>query len=185
MALWLVDLPDFGGVSRVGDVKKMIVEADSAAIAKAMAASRFEGDSDWASATATDLSTLAAASLVGFRYEVKVGADPAAPGPDVVVVNHTATAQTVDQVGTALAAALNAHALIAGAAYDTGTNVLTVAAIADALGDRTLSVKVYPPGHAAPVTAMVSTFVHQGIEAAVLTCVLVAPTAFPKVLVTA
>ena len=182
MALYLVELPDTTfGQTRIDGKKAMVVEADSTDIAKELASAQYGGDGPWSQATATAIAAGVAASYVGFVYRIRVSA--ATPGDrDVVDLSYTATAQTVDQVGASLVTALNALALIAGAAYDNGTNVLTVAAIGDALGDRTLSVEITPAGASEPMASLVGAIVHNGIAAAVLTVVLVAQTAIPAVL---
>lgn len=184
MAHFLVKLVDTMGQTRTDGVKGAIVDADTAAIARALVAGQYPGYGDWAGATVTDLASLVAADLSGYRYEITIsGLNPG--DPDVVSVSHTgAAAATVDTVGTALAVALNAHALIAGAAYVGATNVLTISAIADNLGDRSVGVAVYAPGSGVPVTGLYDTIVHNGIVGAALTVHLVDMTVIGKVLAT-
>lgn len=68
------------------------------------------------------------------------------------------------------------------ASYNTGTNVLTVAAIADGIGDHTLVVEAKLPNADAPLSDLVGTIVDKGIAAAVLTVVLEDETAIPAIL---
>jgi hypothetical protein len=72
---------------------------------------------------------------------------------------------------------------VAGAAYDTGTNILIIAegSGTDDLGDRTVSVTVTPPNCVGPLASLVSTVVDEGVSTDDLTVVLVAPTAIPAI----
>lgn len=67
------------------------------------------------------------------------------------------------------------------ASYDTGTNVLTIAAIEDGLGDHSIAVEITPPGAQEACGVLVGAVVQRGIAAAVLSAVLTAPTIIPKV----
>jgi hypothetical protein len=183
MALYLVSLPYSSGVGRRDHTKAVVVEADSSAIAKALVAARWDGDGDWSvEATATEIATGVAADMTGFVYRIRVsGEDPG--DPDAVDLTYTAGAVTVDQAGTAIAAALNLLDNVAGAAYDTGTNILIIAegSGTDDLGDRTVSVTVTPPNCVGPLASLVSTVVDEGVSTDDLTVVLVAPTAIPSI----
>jgi hypothetical protein len=66
--------------------------------------------------------------------------------------------------------------------YNSGTNVLTVAAIADDIGDSALAVEAKLPGAAAGFSDLVGTIVHRGIAGAVLSVVLEAETAIPAIM---
>lgn len=325
MAVFLLEVPTAsGGRTSVNGVTLLLVEADSAAIARTMAAAQNAGDSAWSDAVATDIATLSAADYTGFRYEVTIGGDPTVNGSlDMIKGVYTGVASdTVDLVGAGLAAALltqwrdSAKAVIqndggvftdftaaasqatandvvlypataaAGDAavfgasaifnrlsvnvstagvgtytvaweywdgdsfaalsvtdgtgsfknlgttdvtftppvdwaastinsqgpffyiravvdagtmttdplaaqvwtalgtssYDTGSNTLTAAALADGFGDHTLLVEAFPPGAAEPVASLIGTVTDGGVAAAALTVVLAGPTAIPKVL---
>lgn len=67
------------------------------------------------------------------------------PAGGAVIAEVSVSASTIDLVGAALAAALNATPSIAGAAYVGATQTLTVADAADALGDHTIIRKFQPP----------------------------------------
>lgn len=182
MALFLLELPDpkGSGTAQVDGVLAMIIEADSAGEARELASAQFGGDADWAQATATTVAAGVASDFEGFKYRVKIGG--AVQGDlDAVVAEYTAVASdTVDLIGAALVIALNASPLIAGAAYVSPT--LTAAAIADALGDRTLVLEVTAPDAPGLLPQLVGAIVDGGIAAAVLTVVLEIPTAIPALL---
>lgn len=189
---FLVTLPtDKSGQTIKAGGNTFLCWAFDSADALELAADVQDGDinAPWADATATPI--VAPASLVGWRFNIKVidpdfdvdamaewdGVDPV-PTDIVAEVTHTATAQTIDQVGDALVVLLNATAAIAGAAYNSGTNVLTIAETTDALGDHQVEIRVYPP--AADVVKIVdhtefySTVVDEGAGGAALSAVLVA-----------
>jgi len=109
MAVFLVEVPaGVGGRANVNDVTLLLIEADSAAIARTMAAAQNAGDSGWSDAVATDITTLSADDFEGFRYEVVIGGDPTVDGsPDMISASYTGVdSDTVDLVGAGLAAAL-------------------------------------------------------------------------------
>jgi hypothetical protein len=171
-------------VAHRNGIKAVIVEADSSAIAKEVAGAMFDADDDWAGSTATDLATAFATTLVGYTYRITIGPKPAqspAQYANLLTVEHVATAQTADQIGDALVILLNATEPIAGAAYNSSTNVLTIAETTDELGDRTIKVDILPPGGALSVNSLRSSLTHQGAEGAALKCTLVQPTAMPRV----
>lgn len=180
MGLFLLELPAASGLTKKDGVDAMVVEADDATAAKELASTRFGGDSPWSQATATTIAAGVAADYSGWTYRIQLRGGAMVTPLDLTRV---AGAETVDQIGTALATAINAASSeIAGAAYDTGTNVLTVAETTDARGNATLQVDITPPGHSEPMASMRSTIVHQGAAGAAVSCVLVAPTAIPAVL---
>lgn len=162
----------------------MVVFAANADAAKQSAAARFDGDGlAWLNdSTVTEVT--AATNWVGWAFRVVIhggfgseGADPAS-----VTVVGDATDDTVDEIGAALAVALNALSGIANAAYNASTNTLTIAGTADALGDQTVSVSVVPPGGASSIPALVGTITHEGLAADALSVVLPADAAvIPKV----
>ena len=99
---------------------------------------------------------------------------------DVASVSYTAVASdTIDLIGAALVPLLNATSSIAASIYTAGTDTLTVAAIADAIGDHSITLEVIPPGGATGIPELVGTIVHEGVAAADLTVVLQDPTAIP------
>jgi hypothetical protein len=68
------------------------------------------------------------------------------------------------------------------ASYDTGTNILTVAAVADGIGDHSISLEAYLPNADAPLSDLVGTVTDGGSAAAALTVVLEDETAIPAIL---
>lgn len=181
MALYLLELPKLGGGSRHDDVGAMVVEADSVADARLLASAQFAGDSNWSDATATTIATGVASDWQGFTYRVRIGGG-AAQTVEVDVSTTGGAAATIDGIGAALVTALNATPDIANALYTGATNTLTAAAIADGIGDATLTLEVTPPGASEPVAFLTGAIVDQGAAGADLTVVLTEPTAIPAVL---
>jgi hypothetical protein len=90
-------------------------------------------------------------------------------------VTYTGLAgDTIDDVGAALVILLNATA-IDGAEYSTTTKLLTIADIADGIGDDTVVFTVTDPAEADVSATFATDIVHEGIAGAVLTSVLRAP----------
>lgn len=202
MAIFTVQLPSVPGpATRTNRAGLIVVAAPSVASAREIARAKFGGDTDaWSdtSATVTQLiepTNLSANALLGWRFTIRIsGVASLATGP--VIVTGDATNDTLDEVGTALAVALNALPEIAGAVYTAATQTLTVAAIADNLGDRTVVMGIFPPielGGGQQLNAdvhqaagYVSSITHQGIVAAALTVVFVGDTStVPTVFATA
>lgn len=150
MAFFLVELPANQGGPTFNGVNACVVSAASAADARAACKALRGGDqaAAWDAAITTQLADVAANAanaLVGWRFRVQLlDLNPIAVVADVTVTGD-ATTDTLDEVGTALAAALNALPSIAAAGYDTVTQILTIAGIADNLGDHRAIVEVYPP----------------------------------------
>lgn len=161
-----------GGRVLKNGANAVVVFAASGAIAKEMAGAAFDGDgSSWTEATATEIAV--AADWAGWTFRATVADVPGA----VFEVVADATTNTVDEIGAALVLLANAHEDIAGAEYNSTTNVLTVAAIADALGDKQLVVEIIPPGGFSSITGLVGAIVDGGIAGAVLTVALPADAA--------
>ena len=187
MAIFSVALP-LGNVLRRG-ADLMIVSAASSADAIIAARSRFGGDADWSSATATQLNDVlanAANALVGWTFRCVIST----VGTGAVIVDVTvtgdATNDLLDEIGTLLATALNATAPISNASYTAGTQTLIAAqGASDALGDKNLRMEIFPPailesGQVVnqPVhhSGFVSSITHQGAASADLTVVFAADT---------
>jgi hypothetical protein len=180
MPFWLAELADSFGSRRIDATKAMLVETDSSSTVRPIASAREDGDNDWTSATITEITSGVASDYEGWTYRVKIGGDN---GQDVVSVDYVGVAaDTINDIGTGLATALNARPEIANASFSFVPNELTAADVADGLGDRTLVLEVFPPGAENPLPEMVGTIVDNGIAAAALTVVLEEPTAIPAVL---
>ena len=144
-AAYLVTLAaDSGMTLHGGGANQMVVWANDATDAKTIAKAKYGAGDDaaWAAATATEL--VVGTDLEGWSFRVVV-TDPADDSVVADVSVTAAAADQVDDVGADLVVALNATASIAGAAYNVGTNVLTVAETTDALGDHHVAAYAYPP----------------------------------------
>lgn len=161
----------------------MVVHAADATQAKQMASAQYEGgDASWSGATVTEIAAQSLTSLVGWQFFVGVYKAE----EDDIEITYTAIANdSIDDVGAALVTALNATE-IDGAAYDSTTQVLTIAdAMDDAMGDRAVIVRIAPPGknvHRSFIAQLVGTVTDEGMAAADLSVVLPADAAaFPLV----
>lgn len=179
MTIFLVELAESAGQSRVDKTKSMLIEADTAAEAKELAAAQDLGDAPWTDAdtTATDVDTLTASDFEGWSYRVRVR-PPSSSAKDVADVTVLGVASdTVDLIGTALATALNLDPSIAAASYSTPT--LTVAETTDGLGDQAVEVIVTPVGAKASMPSMVGAITDRGASGAALTVALTVPAIVP------
>lgn len=97
-------------------------------------------------------------------------------GDDALTVDITTVKNTIEALAAKAVDALNAHSLIAAAAFNFSTNVLTIAAAGDGLGDKTVEVEVLPPATAFPgavaVPGFASSIVDNGSAGAALTVTL-------------
>lgn len=171
----------------VKSTHQLIVAAASAAHAKLMAASHFNGDSSWADATATEIAAGTLdddASMLGWTFEITIQGGAAQTVDPVTVSTVGAGTDDLDAIAADLVTALNATDDIANAAYAAPN--LTVAGTDDGIGDATVTLRVTPPsGHTnTNLASLVSgTITHEGLAAAALAIALVADTVTtPKVL---
>ena len=144
---YLVTLALKGGMNLKGGNDSVIVWAEDATQAKSLASAAMSNDvpaAAWTAATATAL--VVGTELEGWTFTINL-TDPVTPFTELSV-SHTATnGQVIDDVGTALATALNATA-IDGAAYNTSTNVLTIVETTDSMGDWVIEAYATPPSTA-------------------------------------
>lgn len=144
---YLVTLALKGGMNLKGGNDSVIVWAEDATQAKSLASAAMSNDvpaAAWTAATATAL--VVGTELEGWTFTINL-TDPVTPFTELSV-SHTATnGQVIDDVGTALATALNAT-VIDGAAYNTGTNVLTIVETTDSMGDWVIEAYATPPSTA-------------------------------------
>lgn len=141
---FLVSLPLKGGMTLKGDNDSAIVWAEDATQAKSLASAAMGGDvpaAAWSDATATAL--VVNTELEGWTFTVNL-VDPVTPFTEISVSYTATNGQVIDDVGTALATALNAT-VINGAAYNTGSNVLTIVETTDSMGDWLIEVYATPP----------------------------------------
>lgn len=176
MALYYVTVAG-GGQRRAS---AMIVSAADAADAKVIAGVQYIGNSGgWSNATATLLADVASSAddaLVGWVFEVTI-LTPAGAVLEQVSATGTATDDTIDKIAALLVIAIDATDSVTASDY-TG-QLLTVAEIADGIGDHTLTVTVKPPvvndasgqqqNQPAAIPGYIDTIVHEGVAAAVLT----------------
>lgn len=183
MTSFLVKLSD-SAPSKVleNGANAVIVEAEDATDAKTMAefASKIDG-ADWAGATVT---TIAAPSdMLGWKVRV-IALDPAAAAGVAPLGDFTYTgvaSDTLDLMGTGVAALINADANFTSL-YTAATQLLDIAAIGDDIGDHLILIGFFPPGadtklvagEIGGVTGFVASVVDEGIAAAVLTATLAA-----------
>lgn len=178
MSLFLLTIPA-GSVTKF-DKRALVVEADDAATAKAYAEAVHPGP--WGAVTPVTVET-AAATLEGWVCRVRVGPDPTGgPGlPDAVDVSVTGgVGDDWDEIAADLVIALNATSLISNASYLSPT--LTVAAIADGIGDHSIRVEMTPPSGLKEVPQLVGTIVDGGIAAADLTVAFEIQTTNPAII---
>jgi len=175
MGLYHVQLPATAKTFLEEGKDTFIVVAHTAAealkVAKASVA--LPSDAAWAAATATAMAD--AADLEGWRAKITIVDDEGAAVETVTVTG--AESATADTIGALLVTALNATDSIAGAAYDTGTNVLTIAETSDGIGDSTVTCEFLPPTTWSDPTINFSEFfttlVHEGAAGAALSVTLV------------
>jgi len=180
MALYLLTLPTGSTSVTVYDVSSIVVEADDAATARNYAESLYPGP--WGAATATTVAAQSA-DLEGWTCRVRIGPDPTDPDAfeDVVDVSTVGdTADDWDEIGADLVTLLNGTALIGNASYSSPT--LTIAAIADGIGDHSVRVEITPPSGTKPVPELVGTITDGGVAAAALTVAFEVQTANPAII---
>ncbi len=149
MASYLVTLPTSYVARQLQDgYDSVVVNAVDAAQAKAVAKMVYGADVDvqWDNATVTDLAAAtdwATPQLWNFR--VKVRHPTTGDTVHNVTVKSSAGDNTIDEIAALLVTALNATA-INGAAYVSATNVLTIAAVGDNIGDHYVELSAWPDG---------------------------------------
>ena len=170
MPAYTVVAPESAGRTLVGGANVQIIFAASAAIAKEVASAKFDSDGDlWTDATVTEI--VADSDWEGWTFNIRVLGGFGVGGADSASESFVGTAadNTIDEVAAALVVLLNALAGIANASYDAGTNILTIASAADALGDQKVEVDIIPPDGKSSISGLVGTITDEGIEAAALT----------------
>jgi hypothetical protein len=146
-AAYLVTLPLKGGMTLKGGNDSVIVWAEDATQAKSLASAAMSNDvpaAAWTAATATAL--VVGTELEGWTFTINL-VDPVTPFTELSVSITAVSTDDIDDVGGDLAAAL-VTAGIAGAAYDSGTNVLTIVETTDGRGDWAIEAYATPPSAA-------------------------------------
>lgn len=171
-SFYLVRLPE-GAATVVNRVTMCIVTAESADDARAAADSRYGRDgSRWNHPDVlveAITSQAMSGDLEGWSLSVEIY------DTDYEATVTAAASDTLDDLADAMAAALVALG-IATAAYDDTTQVLTVAGAAANLGDKTLIVKIIPPGGTKSVDGLIASKVDEGAAGDALSVTLVADT---------
>lgn len=161
----------------------MVIFAADGTAAKEIAAAKYPGDgAAWATdGTATEI--VAGTDFNGWTLRVFIQSGLGA-GTDSAefTVTGDGTTNTIDEIAAAMVTLLNAHADIAGADYDSTTQVLTVAETTDGLGDQTIEVSLTPPNGESTVPSLMGTITDGGASGDALTVVLPADAAvIPRV----
>lgn len=174
MPAYLVSLKRPTGLTLEGGADKMVVFAADAADARAVCAGHFHGaDAAWAEATATEIAEpadLDDGGTWGLTIQI-LDSDP--------VVDETVEGTDLASMYADMVIALNATGIIAGAAYDAGTDVLTVAAAGDNLGDKQVVAKVTYNGVEVP--GLLGAVTDEGAAAAALTVATIDAPTLPRV----
>jgi hypothetical protein len=155
MPAYLVSLPLKGGMNLKEGCDSVLVWADDTTQAKSLASAAMSNDVPalaWADAVVTAL--VVNTELEGWTASVHLK-DPVTPFAEINASFTGANSATIDTIGTGLAAALVA-AGVAGAAYDTGTNVLTIVETTDGMGDWFISAKMTPPASLTGTMGMIA-----------------------------
>lgn len=155
-------------------IEAAAVFAASTADAKDLLQAKYADDLDisWENATATQITSTA--DLIGWTLRVRVMSPEHEEVVDVSVVGAGGD-NTVDEIAALMVIALNATTPIAGAAYNSGTQVLKIAETTDNLGDHTTVVEWYAPGgFEKAMDAFVVSKVEDGLANAALTATFVA-----------
>lgn len=152
----------------------MVVFAANATAAMEICAAKYPSDGlAWLNdATATEIE--AAADFNGWTLRILIQSGLGAGGDEhgEFVVTGTATDNTIDEIAALMVTALNAHADIAGAAYNATSNTLTIAQTTDGLGDQTVEVSLTPPGGESEIPSLIGTITDGGVAGDALTVVL-------------
>lgn len=135
---FFVKLADVCGQNKVGNVDTVVVYAEDATQARQAASARFgvggEANGGWTDSS-NGAQPLSAQPLVGIVFAIHIENG----GSDIDVSVTADSDDVIDDIGGKLVTALNATA-INGAAYNSGTNALTIAETTDTLGDKVVTV---------------------------------------------
>lgn len=173
MPAYLVTLNrEKSGHTLPGAANAVVAFGANGTAAKQVAAAYFDAEGAlWTSSDATATEIVADADFNGWTFKVRVlgglGAGNDEPG-EVVVVGD-ATDNTIDEIAALLVTGLNALTGIAGASYNSTSNVLTVAETTDSLGDQKVEVDIIPPNGYSSVASLVGTITDEGSAGAALT----------------
>lgn len=161
-----------------GDGDAMVVFAADATAAKEICAAKYPGDGlAWANdSTVTQIVQDADFNGWTLRVFIQSGLGDGSESGEFIVTGD-ATNNTIDEVAALMVTALNAHADIAGAAYNATSQTLKVAETTDGLGDQTIEVTLTPPGGESAIPSLIGTITDGGASGDALTVVLPADAA--------
>ncbi len=153
----------------------MLVYANDDTAAKEACAAKFDGDgAAWTSNEATATAIAAGTDFNGWTLKVSIFG---ATFNKTFSVVGDVTNNTIDEIAALMVIALNADAAIAGAAYNSTSQVLKVAETTDNLGAHDIAVELIPPNGYSSIASLIGTIVDHGIAGAVLSAVLPADAA--------
>lgn len=178
MPAYTVQAPATSGQTLAGGGDVQIVFAANATAAKEIAASKHDGDGTvWSGATVTEI--VADADFEGWTFKIEICGGTGAGDAYPASFSYTGTAanNTIDEIAAQLVILLNAHADIAGAAYNATSNTLTIAETTDGLGDQKVVVTITPPDGKSSIPSLVGTLTDEGASGDALTVVLPADAA--------
>ena len=185
MALFVVQ-NNHSGLTLKNGRDLMVVEADDAANAAAMASAYHDGDASWANATvtaftsATDLSPITDGDGNTAAFSLFVSVKGATVNNSFEVA--AAASDDLDALGTAIVSLINADDNIANASYSTPTLTVATGSGGDDLGDHSVVCELRLNGVALP--GFVGSITHEGVSTAALTVALVPGEGVPSVLAT-
>lgn len=157
----------------INGANAMVVWAEDATAARQVAASYYDGDANalWTDSTTTATAIVADAdSWENFAVNILVAHPTTRAIVADVTYSGTAANDTIDEIAAQLVILLNAT-VIDNASYDNATNILTVAAIADGIGDHVVTAKVYRKVDARKqaIPHLIGAITDEGVAAAALT----------------
>lgn len=144
----IVTLGEFGtsGATFNNGHDSVLVWAEDVAQAKSLASAALGSDPSneaWQNADVYSLSSVGGNELNGWVFTINL-TDNQSPFTLISVSVTGAAGQNIDNIGTALAAALNAT-VINGAAYVGASNILTIVETTDSMGDWHIDMMANPP----------------------------------------
>ena len=160
-----------GGHNLVNGADAMVVFAADATQAKEIAAAQNEADGQAWIVDGTATEVVAATDWEGWTFSGSLSSGQSA--------SYTAddTNNTIDLIAAQLVILFNAQTGIGNAAYNSTTNVLTIAGVADNLGDQKAAFQIKPPTSVESVPSLVGTIVDEGVVGADVTVALPADAA--------
>lgn len=163
------------GATLLDGIDGMVIFAQDATDATRAARSAYGGDSDLLWSSVTPIAPTESNDYEGWRLKITISGAAAQTVPEISVTATGASGDDMDDIATLAVTALNNTSDIAGAAYATASNTLTIAAISDGIGDATVTVEFLPPLDSTKFldpnisfSNYVATITHKGIAGATL-----------------